>query len=140
MIGRSQTVVLAFFGLVWIALLIIVAADPTIYDRTLNLPAGERWIGRAALVGGVTILIAVLDIGVIRRWRWLFWGIVVAVLAGILRLPTAVLEIAGTIPTHDPTWYILLQAALGTIQFLIGVLLLNDYRRAGIWGSSPTPN
>jgi hypothetical protein len=131
---RWRQAIVSFFGLVWIALLVILVADPAIYDRTLNLPPRERWIGQAVLLAAVTVLIAVLSIGVVRRWRWLFWLILIAFLAGILRLPAAGLEISGTIPTHDPTWYILLQGALGIVQFLIGILLLDGYRHAGPWG------
>jgi hypothetical protein len=40
----------------------------------------------------------VLSIGVIRSWRWTFWLILVVFLAGVLRLPAAVLRLAEILP------------------------------------------
>jgi hypothetical protein len=34
-------------------------------------------------------------VGVVRRWRWTFWLILVAFLFGVLRVPAAVLQFTG---------------------------------------------
>jgi hypothetical protein len=44
-----------------------------------------------------------LAVGVVRRWRWTFWLILVAFLFGVLRVPVAALQLTGSWPpTHRP--------------------------------------
>jgi hypothetical protein len=45
---------------------------------------------------------------------------------GVLRVPAAGLQITGLIGTSDPTWYVVLQAVVGMIQFATAMA-----RRAG---------
>jgi hypothetical protein len=133
-INRSQGIVLAFFGFIWIGLVIILVAAPSVYDRTLEIASGNRGIGEVGFLAAISALIALLSLGVVRHWRWTFWLILVAFLAGVLRVPASILEISGTISTRDPTWYVLFQGVLGVIQFIIGLALLAGYRQAGVWG------
>jgi hypothetical protein len=37
-------------------------------------------------------------------------------------------------PRQDPAWYVALQATVGLIQFVIALVMLAGYRKAGIWG------
>lgn len=71
----------------------------------------------------------------LRRWRWTFWLILVAFLAGALRVPASILELAGVIPAGTPAWYVALQGAIGIIQLGIGLALLRGYRKGGVWGA-----
>jgi hypothetical protein len=84
----------------------------------------------AALSG----FIGLMAIGVLRRWRWAFWLIMVAFLAGVLRVPVAGLQVTGVLDADGPTWYVLLQGLLGVVQFVIGLTMVAVYRRDGIWG------
>jgi hypothetical protein len=59
----------------------------------------------------------------------------VAFLAGVLRLPASVLELAGILPLQGPAWYVVLQGAIGLVQFAIGIALVKGYRRGGVWGN-----
>jgi hypothetical protein len=77
----------------------------------------------------------VLRLGVLRRWRWTFWLLVVAFLFGVLRVPASLLALTGALPTAGPTWYELVQALVGVLQCAIGLLMLAGYRRAGVWGA-----
>lgn len=81
------------------------------------------------------LLCSLLALEVIRHWRWTFWLVVVAFLAGILRLPASVLELRGILPSAGPTWYALLQAAIGLVQFVIALAMLAGFRKAGTWGA-----
>jgi len=76
-----------------------------------------------------------LGIGVVRRWRWTFWLIVVAFIAGVLRVPASILQLSGVLPSESPSWYVLLQAIMGFMQVGIGLAMLAGYRRSGVWGS-----
>jgi hypothetical protein len=61
---------------------------------------------------------------VVRAWRWTFWLILVAFLAGLLRVPASALELIGVLPANGPTWYVLLQAGIGLVQFVIGLAMI----------------
>ena len=134
--NRTQGLVLGFFGLVWVALVVILAVAPEVYDDALRLPSGD--FGQAALVFLVAIscLIALLVVGVLRRWRWTFWlSLVAFILGGALRVPASILQLTGMVSTDLPAWYVVLQAIIGVVEFVVGLLMLAGYRREGIWGS-----
>jgi hypothetical protein len=92
---------------------------------------GFESIFLAALVA----FIGVLCVGVVRRWRWMFWLIMVAFLAGVLRVPAVILQLTGVLAADAPTWYLLFQGLLGVVQFVIGLALVAGYRQAGVWGA-----
>jgi hypothetical protein len=84
----------------------------------------------AALLGFITLL----GIGVLRRWRWAFWLILVAFLAGVLRVPVAILQLTEVLTADGPRWYVTFQGLLGVLQLAIGLAMVAGYRRAGVWG------
>jgi hypothetical protein len=134
MVNRTQALVLGFFVLAVTSLLVILVAAPEVYDQALRLPTGSRAVEiafLAALVG----FIALLGVGVVRRWRWTFWLVLVAFLAGVLRVPLAILQLSGALAAQGPTWYVVFQGLLGVIQFAIGLVMMAGYRRAGVWGT-----
>ena len=134
--NRTQGLVLGFFGLVWVALVVILVVAPEVYDDALRLPGGD--LGQAALVFLVAIscFIALLAVGVLQRWRWTFWLILVAfILGGALRVPASILQLTGIMSTNLPAWYVLLQALIGVVEVVVGLLMLAGYRREGVWGS-----
>jgi hypothetical protein len=137
-VDRTQSLVLGFFAVVWISLVAILLVDPAIYDSAMKLPAGDHRVADLAFLGAISAFIALLVVGVLRRWRWTFWLILVAFLFGVLRVPASVLALAGVLPAAGPTWYVLFQAILGLVQFAIGLLMLADYRQVGPWGHSET--
>jgi hypothetical protein len=137
-VDRTQSLVLGFFAVVWISIVAILLADPAIYDSAMKLPAGDHRVADLAFLGAISAFIALLVVGVLRRWRWTFWLILVAFLFGVLRVPASVLALAGVLPAAGPTWYVLFQAILGLVQFAIGLLMLADYRQVGPWGHSET--
>lgn len=83
----------------------------------------------------LTGLIGLLAFGVLRRWRWIFWLVLVAFLAGILRVPVAILQLTGVLAADVPTWYVAFQGVIGLAQVAIGLAMLAGYRRSGVWGS-----
>ncbi len=90
---------------------------------------------RLVFLVAISVFIALLGIGVIRRWRWAFWVILVAFIFGPLRVVASVLALGGVLPADGPTWYVLYQALLGVLQFAIALFMLAGYRRAGTWGA-----
>jgi hypothetical protein len=134
MVNRTQALVLGFFLMVLASLAVILAAAPEVYDQALRLPPSwPRWVafGFLAALSG---FIGLMAIGVLRRWRWAFWLIMVAFLAGVLWVPVAGLQVTGVLDADGPTWYVLFQGLLGVVQFVIGLTMVAVYRRDGIWG------
>jgi hypothetical protein len=131
-INRTQALVLGFFALVWASLVVLFAVAPEVYYQAMKLSSAG--VGLLFLVG-VSAFIALLGVGVLRRWRWLFWLIAFAFLFGVLRLPATVLTLEGVLPADGPAWYVVYQGFLGVVQFAIALLMLVGYRRGGTWGA-----
>jgi hypothetical protein len=134
-VNRTQALVLGFFATALVGFVAILALAPAVYSTTLRLSPGSSPVFELAFLLALTAFLVLLSLGTVRRWRWTFWGILVAFLAGILRLPASVLEVTGVLPSAGPAWYILLQAGIGVVQFLIGLAMIAGYRRSGAWGA-----
>ena len=135
MVNRTQALVLGFLLVALASVLAIRIAAPEVYDLALGLPADERrW--ESVLLGALAVFILLLGVGVLRRWRWTFWLITVAFLAGVLRAPAAILQLTGILAADAQTWYLVFQGLLGMGQFAIGLAMVAAYRRAGVWGAS----
>jgi hypothetical protein len=133
---RLQGVLIAFFVLVTTALLVISRTQPDIYRR--DLAALPGWAGALfflVLIAAEAILIA----GILRRWRWLFWALLVVFGASAVRVPLLPLQLARLIPGGDPPWYALLQAGIGLAQAAIAAWMLRLYRRHGVWAGQRSP-
>ncbi len=127
--------VLAFVAAAWVAVVAILAVAPDVYDQALGLQIVDRRQFEVGFLAALSIFLVIVATGVVRRWRWMFWLILVAFLAGVIRLPASALELAGTIPRQGPAWYVVLQGVIGAVQFVIGIAMLTGYRRSGIWGN-----
>ena len=118
-VNRIQALVLGFFVVVWVSLLVILVAAPDVYDEALRLPADGAPV-EFIFLAALSALIALLAVGVVRRWRWTFWLILVAFLFGVLRVPVAILQLTGVLAVSTPPWYVLLQGLIGLAQ--LGIL------------------
>lgn len=134
-INRTQALVLGFGLAAWLGLIGILVAAPDVFAGALKLPAGDSRAAELAFLVAITALLGLLGVGVVRRWRWTFWLVLVAFLAGVLRVPASALELAGVLPASGPVWYVLVQAAIGLVQFAIGLAMLSGLRSAGVWGA-----
>ena len=90
--------VLSFLAAAWVAVVAILAVAPDVYDQALGLPIADRRPFEVAFLAALSIFLVIVATGVLRRWRWMFWLILVAFLAGVIRLPASALELAGAIP------------------------------------------
>ena len=133
--NRTQRLVLGFLVLALFAFVAILIAAPEIYDSTLNLWPGHHLLPELAFLIVISVFIALLGVGVLRRWRWMFWLVLVAFLAGIIRVFASALQLMNVLPGGAPHWYVALQAAIGVIQFLIAVAMVAGYRKGGTWGA-----
>ena len=135
MLSRTQVIVLAFVAAAWASVVAILAAAPDVYDQALGLPIVDRRQFEVVFLAALSMFLVIVATGVVRRWRWMFWLILVAFLAGVIRLPASALELAGAIPHQGPAWYVVLQGVIGAVQFVIGIAMLVGYRRNGLWGN-----
>jgi hypothetical protein len=129
-LNRTQCLLLAFMALAWLSLIAILVVAPETYDAALRLTPGARFVSFVAL----SAIIGAVVFGVLKRWRWIFWLLLVANLAGVLRVAASLLELLGLLPLTSPTWYVAYQMVIGAAQFALGLGMLADYRRAGVWG------
>jgi hypothetical protein len=134
-VNRTQALVLGFVVLAWLSIVVIVAVAPEVVDAQLKLSPGGGRPAELAFLVALSAFLALLGLGVVRRWRWMFWLVLLAFLAGLLRVPAAALELAGVVPAGGPTWYVLLQGAVGVVQFAIGLAMVAGLRKAGPWGA-----
>jgi len=135
MINRVQALVLGFLLMAWISLVVILVAAPEVYERRLRSLPGAQRVVEIVFVVALTAFIVLLSIGVLRRWRWMFWLILIAFLFGVLRIPVSVLQISGQMRPDGPLWYVILQGVIGLVQVLIALAMILGYRRSGVWGS-----
>jgi hypothetical protein len=133
-INRTQGLVLAFFLLSWAGAVTILVVAPQVYGPALRRAPGSLPVAQTAFVVALSGLIGVVSVGVVRRWRWIFWLILAVFFLGVLRVPVAVLELAGH-SVASRAWYVVLQGGAGVIQFAIAVTMLAGYRRSGVWGA-----
>ena len=128
-ISRLQAVLIAFLVLAYTALVVSYAIRPSLFIR--GSPAMTK---TALLFGAVFSLEAFVAAGVLRRWRWMFWIILLAFGLAPLRIPFTLLQLTGVLSGGPPVWYGALQIMLSSVQFAIAFWMLRIYRRRGAWG------
>jgi hypothetical protein len=134
-INRTKALILALFAVYWVTVVTILVAAREVYDQPLRLTGGNQRPAEVGVLLVLTALFALLSTGVIRSWRWTFWLILVAFMAGILHVLNSALQLAGVMAYEGPGWYVLLQLVVGLIQFVIALAMLAGYRRAGVGGA-----
>jgi hypothetical protein len=135
--NRNKALVLGLFAVYWVFVVALLVVARNVYDGLLPQEVTRLGGQRSAEIGtllAITALFAVLSTGIIRNWRWTFWLILIVFLAGIVRVPTSALQLAGIVPSQDPAWYLALEMVVGLIQFVIALTMLAGYRKAGVWG------
>jgi hypothetical protein len=139
LINRTKALILALFAVYWVTVVAILVAARDVYDQVLDqairLPGGNQRPAEIGVLLVLTALFALLSTGVIRGWRWTFWLILIAFMAGILHVLVSALQLVGMNAYKGPEWYVLLQLVVGLIQFVIALAMLAGYRKAGVWGA-----
>ena len=141
--ARALTRVLFAFGAVALVFLgAVYLFAPEIYLQTLMLQpsaADRRPLVVTVFLVAVVLWIVLLGVGIVRRWRWAFWLIVVAFTFSALQIPATVLELAGILTVGVPVWYSVLRALVAVIELGIGIWMLRLYRRYGVWARGRAP-
>jgi len=133
---RLEISLVAFFVLALCSLVGISLVDPSIYAHTLLLTSAQADRYPLVLTGVMcllVVLVALLIFGVLHHWRWLFWLILLAFGASVLRVPIALLQFAGIVPATGPFWYSLLQTGVAVVEAGLAIEMIRIYRRQGVW-------
>ena len=143
-IGVSlEMAVIAFFILAALSLLVVYLADPAIYAQSLSLassPADRYPVPVTLFLVGILAVIALLILGVVRHWRWVFWLMLVAFASSALQIPVTLLQIAGVLPSTDPLWYSLFRMGVAMAEIAIAVWMIHIYRHKGVWAMGKKRN
>ena len=133
---QLERVLVAFFVGCALFVLLVYAVAPSIYVTALTLPASptERYPLLVTLfLLALLAFIAVMIVGVVRHWRWLFWPLLLAFGLSILELPATILQLTGIIPDSYPAWYSLSRLGVALLQSGIAVWMFQIYRHYGVW-------
>ena len=132
-----QAAIVAYFALAAASLVTIYIVAPDVYAQVL--PNGGAAKGAhppvaMALMVAILVLVAALTLGVLRQWRWVFWGMLAAFGFSALQIPAGALELARIIPSGFPSWYTVFRTLLAVPEVAIAVAMLRLWRRCGVWG------
>jgi len=133
---RLERAVIAFFILAALSLLVVYVADPAIYAHSLALtssPADRYPVPVTLFLVGILAGIALLILGVIHHWRWLFWLILVAFAGSIIQIPVEGLQLLGIVPNPYPVWYSLFRGGVGFIELSFAFWMFQTSRHHGVW-------
>ena len=135
--SRLERVLVAFFLLATLFLLVVYFVAPSIYTDTLMLqssPADRYPLAATLFLASIVVFIAILVVGVVRHWRWMFWLLLIAFTAMILEIPATILQLTGVVPSLFPVWYSLCRMGVSVIAVGIAGWMWYIYRHYGVWG------
>jgi len=134
LLHRLERVLITLFLLLALFVVAVYATAPSIYTNMLTPSTTDRYPLPATLfLVALLVFIAVLIVGVVRHWRWLFWLLLVAFSFMILEIPATILQLTGVVPNLFPVWYSLLRMGVSIITFVIAVWMIYIYRQYGVW-------
>ena len=128
---------IAFFVLAATSLLVVYLADPSIYAQSLSHTSSQADpypVPVTLFLISILAMIALLILGVVRHWRWVFWIMLVAFFSSAIQIPITLLQLTGVLSTADPIWYNLFRMGVGAFELALAVWLIHIYRHEGVWG------
>jgi len=135
---QLQMTLLTFFVLAAMSFVVIYIVAPAIYVQTLLLvpqPTQSHPLAVTLFMVAILVFVALLAIGVLKQWRWVFWLILIAFGLSILVIPSVALELAGVVPGSIPLWYGLARILVAAVQVSIALWMVHLYRRHGVWAA-----
>jgi hypothetical protein len=134
---------IAFFILAALSLMVVYLADPSIYAQSLSLtssPADRYPVPVTLFLVGILVLIALLILGIVRHWRWVFWLMLIAFAGSALHIPITLLQMTGVLPSADPLWYGLFRTGVAVVELALAVWMIHIYRHEGVWAKGRKRN
>jgi cell division protein FtsW (lipid II flippase) len=140
---RLERAMIAFFILAALSLLVVYGASPAIYAHSLALtssPTDRYPVPVTLFLIGILTMIALLILGVMRHWYWLFWLMLAAFASSALQIPVTFLQMTGMLPSPDPLWYSLFRMGVAVVELALAVWMIHIYRREGVWAQGAKRN
>jgi hypothetical protein len=156
---RLQVIVIA---LVAFGLVVSIAAFPTVLlpamqesmDRSIAAQPTSSSVDPAQLrsmmnsivsvtlgIGAVLVAasLAIIVIGTVRLWRWVYWFLVVGYLIALLSIPQNILYAFGFGTISLPAWWLLASIPFALAEAALGLWMIVLYRRYGTWARRRVP-
>jgi hypothetical protein len=135
---RLEQVLIAFFAACALFILLVYIATPSIITQALirtPSPTDRYPLIATVFMLALLSLIAIVIVGVVRHWRWLFWLLLIAFGFSILQVPATILELTGVLPNPIPVplWYSLSRTGVALVEVGIAVWMVRIYRQYGVW-------
>src|SRR5689334_23429695 len=127
-----RVVLVGFFALAATSLVVIYLLAPAIFVETLFQTPDPARVRSAPLTLFLLLVLGIIGlgiVGVLRRWRWIWWLLLLAFTASALEIPAIALELAGALPLAVPPWYALLRMLVSA--GLVGIAVRSEERRVG---------
>ena len=137
LLHRLERTLIAFFLLAALFLLVVYTTAPSIYTEMLLLqpsPTDRYPLAVTLFLLAILAFLAVLIVGVLQHWRWLFWLLLLAFGCSILEIPATILQLMRVLPNPFPLWYHLCRMGVAVIEVAIAVWMGQIYRHSEIWG------
>jgi hypothetical protein len=111
--------------------------DPDAFRNTMN-----SIFVTSLVLGGVlgVVVLAVMVVGIVRLWRWVYWYFIVAFLIAPLSvLQSITANYLGSGPVQIPGWVFLYSVPLALGEVILGIWMIVLYRRFGTWARRRLP-
>jgi hypothetical protein len=106
------------------------AVDPQ-QLRAVMMTALYASLGVGAIVGGAAL--AVVVVGILKLWRWVYWYLAVSYLLALLGIPQSLIYAIGSGPVGVPAIWLFFTVPLALAEGALGVWMIVLYRRYRTW-------
>ena len=133
---RLEQVLIAFFAVCALFVVAVYVTAPSIYMQALMLPPAptDRYPFPATVfLVALLVFIAMVIVGVMRHWRWLFWLLLVAFGFSILQIPATIVQLMDGIHGSFPDLYSFGRIGVALFEVGLAVWMIQIYQHHGVW-------
>lgn len=95
-------------------------------------------VGFGAVLGAA--IAAIIIIGAVKLWRWVYWYLVVSYLIAVLTIPQNIIYSLGPNPfSLPPSWFLSVSIPVALAEAALGAWMIVLYRRYGTWARRRVP-
>lgn len=94
-------------------------------------------VGFGVVVG--VVIVAIIVIGTVKLWRWMYWFLAVTYLLALLAVPQSVIYALGVGPLSLPAWWPIYSIPVALVEAALGVWMIVLSQRYGTWARRRVP-
>lgn len=121
--------------------LAIQSTDPNVDTEQLRSVMNgmiDVMVGIGAVVGAA--IAAIIIIGAVKLWRWVYWYLVVTYLIAALTVPQNIVNSLSPSPFSPlPAWLLFVSIPFALTEAALGAWMIVLYRRYGTWARRRVP-